>query len=141
MDSKTLQLFTQQMAHWADSFIQQGRFPFRKVETFPSLLTPAGEKSPPLLLWINKDSFMAGGLILFPHKNSDEFNDTGCECAEALGLRHFVAWAPKEIVFWNLGPTGAVRHKSITLNTQDVPDKETFRDALVHVLEESYNFV
>ena len=99
MDQQTLQLFSRQLAHWAENAISQGRFPFRKVETFPSLLTEKGEMHPPLVFWINRASCMAGGVLILP-QNAEEEMSMGRDCARALGLQHFVTWAAHEIVFW-----------------------------------------
>lgn len=135
MDPTTLQTFARQLAHWAEAAIAQGRFPFRKVETFPALLTEEGERRPPLVFWINRDSCMAGGILLLPSKEADEEVATGRACARALGLRHFVTWAAREIVFWEDREEAAVRAKTMPLPSSDSTAAE-FRETLSAVMEE-----
>jgi hypothetical protein len=135
MDQQTLQLFSRQLAHWAENAISQGRFPFRKVETFPSLLTEKGEMHPPLVFWINRASCMAAGILILPPQDAEEGVAMGRECARALGLRHFVTWAAHEIVFWE------ERGEALTL-TKTLPLSGTenatagFRRALLSVMDE-----
>ncbi|MFQ5578458.1 MAG: hypothetical protein ACE5G8_15865, partial [Anaerolineae bacterium] len=135
MDQHTLQLFSRQLAHWAETAISQGRFPFRKVETFPSLITEEGEHRPPLVFWVNRASCMAGGILLFPPQEAEQGVALGRLCAQALGLRHFVTWAAREIVFWEDRGEAAARGKTLPL-----PDSDRaaagFRDALTAVMEE-----
>jgi hypothetical protein len=135
MDQQTLQLFSRQLAHWAESAIHQGRFPFRKVETFPSLLTEHGELHPALVFWINRASCMAGGILVLPPQNAEQGVEAGRTCARALGVRHFVTWAPREIVFWEDRGEAAARGKTITLpNSSDAA--AGFRKTLTAVMEE-----
>ncbi|BCR04186.1 hypothetical protein DESUT3_12550 [Desulfuromonas versatilis] len=136
MDQNTLKLFTGQLAHWAEAAIEEGRLPFRKVETFPPLWTEGGIQAPPLVFWINRDSFMAGGVLLVPERQSQEVTDAGCQCARALGLQHFVTWSDREIVFWEDHPQGVVRGKSLALPAAEEASPVIFRESLVRVLEE-----
>lgn len=136
MDQQTLQLFSRQLAQWAEAAIEQGRYPFRKVELFPALLTEIGEKRPPLVFWINRDSFMAGGVLLLPRKEAEEAVELGRHCAGALGLRHFVTWAAREIVFWEDAGGAVTRRKSLPLKATGSNATEDFRDALTALMEE-----
>lgn len=136
MNQETLLLLCRQLAHWAEAAIHQGRLPFRKVEVFPEILTPGGPLSPPLVFWINRDSFMAGGFILFPPKEADQDLDAGIHCAHALGLRHFVAWAPRELVIWEIRQQAVFRFKTIPLSASGTESAEGFQETLHRVLEE-----
>ena len=136
MDANTARLFAEQLASWTQSHIQTGRSPLKKVEVFSPLLTPVGEFSPPLIFWINRDSFMAAGLVLFPTSHMHEANDTGIHCAEALGLRHFISWAPKEVVIWEIQSGTCKKHKVLTLFHQSHDGEEAFRQTLALLLEE-----
>lgn len=135
MDQATLKLFVRQLAFWAENAISRGRSPFRKVETFPSVLSEAGELHPPLVFWINRDSCMAGGILTFPRQEAEEDIEEGRHCARALGLRHFVTWAPKEIVFWEVREGGVGRHRTIPVCGTGEQDAG-FRQALANVMEE-----
>ncbi len=136
MDQNTLELFTRQLSRWAEATIEEGRLPFRKVETFPSLLTEGGEQAPPLVFWINRDSCMAGGVLLLPERQSEQAVEAGRQCARALGLRHFVTWSSSEIVFWEDHQQAAIRGKTIDLPAADTASPVIFRESLSRLLDE-----
>jgi hypothetical protein len=135
MRPEDLHLFSRQLALWAESAITRGRTPFRRVETSPALLTAEGEVRPALVLWINRDSFLAGGILLLPPGESETFTQRGRLCAQALGLRHFATWSPKEIVVWeDQGEEQIRRHRTFAFETGHSPG--AFRQALEELLEE-----
>ena len=134
-DPQTSQLFSRQLAHWAETALRQGRYPFRKVETAPTLLTDQGRQQPALVLWINRDSYMAGGVILCPERSAEQSVAAGAACARALGLRHFVAWAPREIVIWELREEAVARKQTILLPDPGEGGRH-FRSALGKTMEE-----
>lgn len=101
MPTEALNRFIDQIASWSRQAIDQGRSPFRKVETGFPLLTTQGELLAPLVFWINRDSFMAGGLMLFPDRGDSTALQTGMRMAEALGLQHFVTWTEQQIQVWD----------------------------------------
>ncbi len=136
MDQDTQRLFAEQLAHWAESAISQGRLPFRKVEIYPSLLTEEGEMAPPLVFWINRDSFMAGGVLLLPPKHAEEAVEMGRCCARALGLQHFVTWSVNEIVFWEDRREAPVRCKTLPVPDSGNATAVALRDCLIQVLDE-----
>lgn len=88
------------LARWAQELIDQGRSPFRRVEAQPQLLTSLGILHPHLVFWINRESFMAGGVLLLAADPAEQFFAQGRACAQALGLSHFLIWCGKEISFW-----------------------------------------
>jgi hypothetical protein len=136
MDTDTTELFCRQLAIWAETAIEQGRYPFRKVETYPAVLTKIGEMRPPLIFWINRDSFMAGGLLLLPRQEAEEAVEMGRQCARSLGLRHFVTWAAREIVFWEDLGSSVTRRKTLPLKGTGCNATADFRDALTVVMSE-----
>jgi len=133
MDQETQHLFSRQLAHWAEQIISEGRSPFRKVDLELPLLTRSGEIRPPLLFWINRESFMAGGTILFSGNNPEATLEQGRNCAEALGLRHFVVWGPREIYFQEVREHTSSPVKTLCLATTD---EVGFQQALNQVMEE-----
>lgn len=136
MNQETLQLFSQQLARWAETAIAHGRFPFRKVEVSPALLSNGGKISPPLVFWINRDSFMAGGVLLLPTGGIDLEIKKGRQCARILGLRHFVTWSSREIVFWEDKMNSAARHRTIPFRSGAQTAPGDFQAALGQILEE-----
>ncbi|WP_298038672.1 hypothetical protein [uncultured Desulfuromonas sp.] len=124
------------MALWAESAIGQGRYPFRKIETFPNLLTEKGELAPPLVFWINRDSFLAGGVLLFPEKEAEEDIERGGACARALGLGQFVTWAAREVVFWEERGESSRQLKALPLPSSSETSVDRFQDTLHQIMEE-----
>ena len=135
IDPDTLRQFTDQLSHWAESLISRGRSPLRKVETFPSLLTAIGEQRPPLLFWINRDSCMAGGVVLFPEENDAAAMEMGHYCAQALGLRYFITWTRSEVSFWDDENPPRLR-KQLPLTKKARASTRDFQEVLQLLLEE-----
>jgi len=130
MPANTLDSFTSQIANWARQAIEQGRSPFRKVETALPLLTSGGVLQAPLVFWINRDSFMAGGLMVFPGKGSEPATTEGPLLAEALGLQYFVEWAERQINIWRISGDHACREETFSLNANQADQIEPFRRLL-----------
>jgi hypothetical protein len=136
MDQGTIRQLAEQLAHWGESLIARGRSPLRKIETFPSLLTACGPQSPPLVFWINRDSFMAGGLVLFPAADDPHTLETGLCCAQALGLRYFVTWTTDGITFWDAQPPTPAAGKKLKVGKTGKPTAGDFQEALQRLMEE-----
>lgn len=132
MNQEHLQRFAEQLAHWAGQALAEGRFPFRRVDLHPPLLTEAGEESPALVFWINRESHMAGGLLLLPPAALEDIAESGRRCAAALGLRHFAVWAPHELSIWEIRADSLLRHREIPLSG-DHPG--AFQQALWQLME------
>jgi len=136
MASQALAFFAEQLANWGRQAIQLGRSPFRKVETGMPLLTEAGEQHAPLLFWINRDSFMAGGLLLFPRQAVDEVLADGCRLADAVGLQQFVTWSARDASIWQCEPEGAQLRLRIPLPEQNDNQVEPFHQLLLRIMDE-----
>ncbi|NIQ98559.1 MAG: hypothetical protein GWO11_08930, partial [Desulfuromonadales bacterium] len=137
MTTDALTLFARQLAKWARQIIDNGRSPFRKVELSPTVHTALGKVRPSLVFWINRQSLMAGGVLMLPASRAEEDAEQGAACARALGLRHFVSWAPAEIVFWQTEDGEAPKRcKSIQLDGVEEIDIDRFRDELSLVMDE-----
>ena len=72
MNQPELQQFAQQLATWTELIIENGRTPFRRVDLYPEIHTAQGILQPPLVFWINRQSMMAGGILLLPELNLEE---------------------------------------------------------------------
>ncbi|UWZ80965.1 hypothetical protein L9S41_06115 [Geoalkalibacter halelectricus] len=123
------------MGAWSQELISQGRLPFRRVETYPRLFSPVGEIRPPLVLWINRDSFMAGGIILPVAQNAEEGFALGRASSLALGLTHFVTWGPRRVEFWESGENQPRRLKTLDFAAEGTSPKNQSRWILQQVLE------
>ena len=135
MNPQTLRQLTEQLAHWGESLIAHGRSPLRKIETFPALLTPCGCQSPPLVFWINRDSFMAGAVVFLPGANDSATLEAGRCCAQALGLAYFITWTAGEITFWNARPETPVADKVFKVNQGEKTSSGDFQEGLQHLME------
>ena len=128
-----LQRFAKQLATWTESIIENGRTPFRRVDLYPRIQTEQGVLQPPLIFWINRQSMMAGGILLLPERNLTLELERGRSCAEALGLRHFVTWETDRIRTWQLDGTETNQHQEFLFGDVDHPD--CFRQQLEKLLE------
>ncbi|MFK5926773.1 MAG: hypothetical protein QM483_09100 [Desulfuromusa sp.] len=131
--NRHLQQFAQQLATWTEAIIEHGRTPFRRVDTYPDLDTEQGILNPPLVFWINRQSMMAGGILLLPDNNLETELKTGRSCASALGLRHFVTWETNQVRIWAVETDKTVEQQSFPLSSPNQP--ETFRYLLADILE------
>ena len=126
--------FSQQLATWTQAIIEYGRSPFRRVDTYPHLDTEQGVLQPPLVFWINRQSLMAGGVLLLPDNNLAEELERGRSCASALGLRHFVTWESDRVRIWHIDKDQIKELRSFPLSSPSQPD--TFRYLLTEILDE-----
>lgn len=134
MKETDLKQFARQLAIWADLVIEHGRTPFRRVDQFPLLYTSKGFFRPPLVFWINRQSLMAGGIVLLPDNNLPKQLELGSATAAALGLKHFVTWESSRICIWNTDGETTCMEKQLPVTAGDEP--ETFRALLLEVMEE-----
>lgn len=128
-----LQQFAQQLAIWTEEIIEHGRIPFRRVDTYPEIDTEMGTIKPPLIFWINRQSMMAGGILLLPENNLETELERGQNLASALGLRNFVTWETNQARIWKIEGNEVREQQSFPLSDPDHP--ETFRFLLVDILD------
>lgn len=101
MDSQTLTSFRQQLFSWIEQRLATSHTPFRRVEQLPNLLCDSGYLSPDLVLWINRESCQAGGIILLPASKDEQWHQQACESARALGLSTYVLWESHGVSLWD----------------------------------------
>ena len=102
MDQNLLQQFRQQLATWIDLQMGTQRLPFQRLEICPELLTELGRQVPDLVLWINRDSQLAGSMVLLPDRVDNQLLDEALAMAQALGLGHFTTWAARDVIIWQI---------------------------------------
>jgi len=90
--------FIRQLHHWSAALIDVGRYPFRRAEMFPPVVTASKLVSPPLVLWINRQSLQAGGVIFLSDTGSEPRD--AARCARALGINYFIFWTPRNLTLW-----------------------------------------
>jgi hypothetical protein len=100
MDPTLLQQFRQQLAAWIETRLESQRLPFQRLELCPETLTDRGCFTPDLVLWINRDSQLAGSMILLPDVVDEQTLADGVSLSKALGLGHFTTWAAHEVSIW-----------------------------------------
>ena len=74
------------------------RLPFQRLELCPRLLTERGRQVPGVVLWINRDSQLAGSMIILPSKIDSQLLVKAVAMAQALGLGNFTTWAAREVM-------------------------------------------
>ncbi len=129
-----LEQFALQIANWTEEVIEHGRTPFRRVDTFPEIATEQGLTKPPLVFWINRQSLMAGGIVLIPETDPEQELERGKHCAEALGLKFFVTWETNKLRIWQIEGETVCEKQSFPLASPDQP--QTFK-LLLHDLLDS----
>lgn len=133
MNRSELQQFAQQLSLWTELIIENGRTPFRRVDLYPEIHTDQGLLQPPLVFWINRQSMMAGGILLLPEQNLKAELEYGASCCTALGLKHFVTWESDRVRIWQKDDDGIQQHRQFDFTHADHPD--SFRHLLGEVLE------
>ncbi|TLM66833.1 MAG: hypothetical protein FDZ69_05725 [Deltaproteobacteria bacterium] len=103
MSGDFLPKFRRQLFDWLQHRVAGGRLPFRRVEETPRILTAKGPAAPDLVLWINRDSLLAGAMVLTPAKADEALLAQGREMAAALGLGQFVTWEARAVNIWESG--------------------------------------
>jgi len=139
MDTNALEQFCQQLGQWIGQRLEAGAFPFRRVEA-TGCRSGAGQEPPALVLWINRDSLLAGGLILFPAKVDSEALATGRGMAASYGLGQFVTWGARQVTLWSVAAESCEELHRFTLPgaRQIAPaDFSTTLDALLSALKAS----
>jgi len=128
-----LRQFARQLALWTELIIENGRTPFRRVDLYPELYTDRGVLQPPLVFWINRQSMMAGGILLLPKHELGTDLQYGRSCCDALGLKHFVTWESEQVRIWQVDADDIREHQQFDLLQNDHPD--AFRQLLADILE------
>ncbi|MFO7766957.1 MAG: hypothetical protein R6V33_11050 [Pelovirga sp.] len=128
-----LEQFARQLQSWTQELIDHGRTPFRRVDCFIDIVTEIGILTPPLIFWINRQSMMAGGVILLPEKDLTKELERGRSCAAALGLSHFVTWETEQVRLWAVIDEQICEQQRFPLPGADHPD--FFRQLLKEIIE------
>jgi hypothetical protein len=95
-----LERFRRQLYEWLQLRLTAGGLPFRRVEETPQLTVTAAAPPADLVLWINRDSLLAGAVILVPARVEAALLEQGATLARSLGLRHFVTWGSRNVDIW-----------------------------------------
>jgi len=128
-----LKKFAQQLSLWTELIIENGRTPFRRADLYPEIYTDQGKLQPPLVFWINRQSMMAGGILLLPEQDVAAELQRGRSCCDALGLKHFVTWESDRVRIWQLASGEIQQYQQFDLSDTEHPD--AFRHLLGEVLE------
>lgn len=135
MDSSLLGQFCQQLAAWIETRMGARRLPFQRLELCPRILTERGRLVPDLVLWINRDSQLAGSVLLLPATVDGQLLDDGIALARALGLGHFTTWAAHEVTIWSCAAETPCRLHTFVLPPANRVTPEDFQRTLDELLE------
>ncbi|MDH3998365.1 MAG: hypothetical protein OET90_05960, partial [Desulfuromonadales bacterium] len=130
-----LEQFRQQLATWINLRLSEHRLPFQKLEICPEIVTELGKLQPDMVLWINRDSQLAGSVILLPNVGDATICQYGRAMARALGLGHFTVWAAREVTIWDTA-VNPVRLKTFSFPPAGEVDPIDFHHTLDALLEE-----
>ncbi len=135
MDPTLLQQFRHQLADWIETRLDSQRLPFQRLEICPRTLTDQGHLVPDLVLWINRDSQLAGSMILLPDVVDNQLLAEGASLSKALGLGHFATWAAREVSIWNVasGESNLLHTFALSSASRITPDD--FQQTLDDLLE------
>ena len=135
MDPILLQQFRQQLATWVETRLKSQRLPFQRLEICPNTLTDQGPLAPDLVLWINRDSQLAGSMILLPDVVDDQFLARGISLSKALGLGHFTTWSAQEVSIWDVASGNTALRDSFSLPPVRQITPKDFQQTLDALLE------
>lgn len=135
MDPSLLQQFRQQLASWIETRLESQRLPFQRLELCPRTLTDQGRLTPDLVIWINRDSQLAGSIILLPDVVGHQVLSEGVSLANALGLGHFTTWAAREVSIWIVSQGEATLLDDYHLPPANRITPEDFQQTLDELLE------
>ncbi len=136
MDYLLLQKFREQLTSWIVPRLASQRLPFQRLENCPRVFTEIGWLTPDLVLWINRDSLLAGSMILLPDRVDEETYRTGTVLASALGLGHFATWAAQDVSIWSASNSPPEKIASLELPAATQVTPEDFHQALDWLLEQ-----
>lgn len=134
MTSDFLPLFRRHLFTWFEARLADGRSPFRRVEEQPPLLGNGGP--PDLVLWINRDSLMAGAVIMIPEKTDPATLQRCAVTAATLGLRQFVTWEALAVNLWQVNGSEVLLCKSWQLPSAEKLTATDFAIAGDRLLQE-----
>lgn len=139
MSHDFLSRFRRQLFEWLQLRVASGRLPFRRVEELTPVLTGSGVLTPDLVLWINRDSLLAGAMLLVPPKSDATTLEKGCEAAACLGLRRFATWEAHAVNLWETEPAGARLAKRWPMPESHSISADDFAIAFEQLLQELKN--
>ncbi|MCW8859182.1 MAG: hypothetical protein OQK97_05695, partial [Deltaproteobacteria bacterium] len=83
--------------------------------------------------WINRQSMMAGALLLLPDNGLETELEWGKNAATALGLKHFATWEKNQIRIWQVIGGSVSEFRVVPIENPEHP--EVFRYSLESLLE------
>jgi hypothetical protein len=112
MHRDSLPQLRRQLFDWLQIRLASGRLPFRRVEEAPSVLTGTALATPDLVLWINRDSLLAGAMIFILADGETSAPKEASMVAASLGLRQFVTWGTDAVKLWDTATSASLPRKS-----------------------------
>lgn len=128
--TETLQHFSGQLHSWCSERLQQKPGPFRQAELYSKIISEHKLASPPIVLWINRESFIAGGILVLPQNNDEDVFAAGIELTRIFGLSHFFSWGRHELSCWTTDYNPPERIWQYELPYKDISSPATFRKSL-----------
>ena len=136
MSQSDLKKFQQHLANWITDELNRSQLPFQRQENDFQIITDHGEDVAEIVLWINRQSLIAGSVILCPSHTDESPEERGFAIAKALGLGHFVSWGANEITIWKTAESKPERYQNYLLPDTQKIVPEDFRWLLKRLLED-----
>ncbi len=139
--SETLQHFSGQLRSWCGERLQQKPGPFRQAELYLNIISEHKLDSPPIILWINRESFIAGGILVLPQNKDEDVFAAGTELTRIFGLPCFFSWGRHELSCWATDYNPPEKVWEYELPYKDISSPATFRKSLnllMDQIEESF---
>jgi hypothetical protein len=127
---ETLQYFSGQLRSWCGERLQQQPGPFRQAELYQNIISEHKLTSPPIILWINRESFIAGGILVLPQNKDEDVFAAGTELAKIFGLPCFFSWGRHELSCWSTDYNPPEKTWEYELPYKDISSPATFRKSL-----------
>ncbi len=102
MSEDFLAQFRRRLHDWLQLRLAGGQLPFRRVEEAPQWLRSGAGTAPDLVLWINRDSLLAGAMLLIPARVEPAVLEEGVGLAGSVGLCQFTTWGPHSVDIWEV---------------------------------------
>jgi hypothetical protein len=136
MHHHSLPQLRRQLFDWLQIRLANGRLPFRRVEETPAVLTGTHLAAPDLVLWINRDSLLAGAVIFTLAPSGASLPQEASVVAASLGLRQFVTLETAAVKLWDTGTAASLPRKSWDLPAPVASGSSDFTPVFEQLLAE-----
>ncbi len=133
--SATLRHFSRQLHAWCCELLQDRNSPFRQAELHTPFPGDIDLASPPIVFWVNRESFLAGGVLILPYDREEAIFDTSARVADYFGLPCYFTWGRHAITCWSAEFAPPEKLWEYELPIEEISSPATFRRSLLLLTE------